>query len=376
MQGPSSMVFYLDYLVGTTKGSTATGTAYFDARTGPINDEFYPSGTVPSENPTSTIGTINVAKAIGVAHTPLRPGSISGTILEETPGSTTFYDDGNGTLILSATTYVATGTVVYGTGIFTFTPASGKTISANGLTVSYDYDTEANDDVPAIDLQLTAATIQAEVRKLRARWSMEAAQNLEKLHGINAESELVGVLAEVIKASIDRRIVNDIYAFANAGSVQWDKAAPAGVPYAEHKLTLIDALIQNSTQVYRATKRAKTNWVLCGTDICNVIESLPMFKADADGLRASSATGARKIGMLQNRWVIIEDPFFPSDRWLTGYRGESFLDSGYVYAPYIPLVTTQTIYLDDFMGRKGAMTQFGVKSTNSNMFATGQILNV
>jgi hypothetical protein len=106
-----------------------------------------------------------------------------------------------------------------------------------------------------------------------------------------------------------------------------------------------------------------------------VLESLPQFKADTDGLRASSATGARKIGMLQNRWLIIEDPFFPSDKWLTGYKGESFLDAGYVYAPYIPMTTTQTVYLDDFMGRKGAMTQFGVKSINNLMFATGQVLN-
>jgi hypothetical protein len=245
MQGPSSLVFYLDFITSLAKGGSPTATAgsvYFDARSGPVNDEFYPSGTVPSETMTWTNLGSGAARTNNVVFFPVRPGSISGTATDEASASQTFYDDGNGILIVSSAASITAGASInYATGQISMTPTTGSTEPATWV-LSYDYDTEASTQIPGIDLQLTASTLVAEVRKLKANWSMEAAQNLEKIHGINAEGELIGVLAEVIKATIDRRIINDIYAFAGAGNVQWDRTAPVGVPYAEHRvLTLMAA---------------------------------------------------------------------------------------------------------------------------------------
>jgi hypothetical protein len=243
------------------------------------------------------------------------------------------------------------------------------------ITVTYEYDTEANADIPQIDLQLTSAPVVALVRKLRSRWSLESAQNLNALHGIDAEAELVGVMAEVVKLEIDREVINDVFNYAQAGNVQWDKAVPAGISYTEHKLSYVDALIQNSNQVFAATSRGQTNWMVCGIGVCNVIESLPTFSPDAGALSTQSNTGVVKIGTLNNRWTVYKDPFLPTAKWVTGFKGGQFLDAGYVYSPYIPLYTTPTVILDDFMGRKGIGTQYGKKAINSRFYATGEVLN-
>lgn len=176
MQGPSSMVFYLDFITSLAKGGSPTATAgatYFDARSGPVNDEFYPSGTVPSETVTwPTPSGITTATNGQLAFFPVRPGSVSGTLTHEA-GTVTFYDDGNGNNVLASTTNISASTINYATGVISMDPvaATDEPISA---VVSYDYDTEASTQIPGIDLQLTASTIVAEVRKLKANWSIEA----------------------------------------------------------------------------------------------------------------------------------------------------------------------------------------------------------
>ena len=195
------------------------------------------------------------------------------------------------------------------------------------------------------------------------------------MHGLDAEAELVGVLAEVIKYEIDRQVINDLFNFAGSGNVLWDKATPANISYAEHKLTLADAFIQGSQLIYSATKRGQANFAVMGTSVANVIESHPQFKPEPNAYNTASNTGVIKMGTFLGRFTMYKDPFFPAAKWVLGFKGSSFLDSGYVYAPYIPLVTTPTIVLDDFLGRKGAMTQYGIKAINNKMYSTGEVLN-
>lgn len=165
-------------------------------------------------------------------------------------------------------------------------------------------------------------------------------------------------MAEVIKLELDREIINDLYNFAQAGSVTWDKSVPPGVSYTEHKLSIIDAMISANNLVYAATKRAQTNWVVAGIQVCDVIESLPTFVPVPGSMGTQSNTGVIKTGTLNNRWAVYKDPFLTTNKWIQGFKGASFLDTGYVYAPYIPLYTTPTIILDDFIGRKGIGTQY------------------
>lgn len=379
MPGPVSMVFFLDYILGTTKGNQSAGTVAFDSRTGPINTEFYSQGIVPSESKTFSAPGAGAAATVTLAYTPVRPGTLSGSVTFASGATTvTFTDDGNGGIIFSTGSTngdPANSSITYSSGVLVLDAAGGQSIDANSITVSYEFDTEASDQIPQVDLQITSAPIVAMTRKLRSRYSLEAAQNLNALHGIDADSELTGIVAELIKHEQDRQIINQLYNFAQAGNVTWDKAVPAGIDWVTHKLTLVDAFAKASNYIYSATKRGNANWAVVGMNWADVIETLPSFTPLPGALGAQQNTGVVKIGTLNNRWTIYKDPYLPADRVLLGYKGSSMMDTGYIFSPYIPLYTTPTVILDDFISRKGTATQYGVKPVNSNFYATLQMLN-
>lgn len=373
MSGPTSLVFYLDYILGSTKGNQASGSTFFSSRTGPVNSEYYSGGTVPQLSLVNTNADPTVVSSGAfTGPLPIKPGTFSGTVTVSS-STVAFADDGNGYLIGTGVTAGSNSTINYTTGAISLDVASAATAST--MVVTYDFDSETSSSIPMIDLQLTSSSVTAEVRKLKANWSLEASQNLQALHGMDAEAELVGVLAEVIKYEIDRQVINDLYNFAGAGSVVWDKATPANISYAEHKLTLADAFIQGSQLIYSATKRGQGNFAVIGTSVANVIESHPQFKPESGAFDTQSNTGIVKMGNFLGRFTLYKDPNFPVDKWVMGYKGNNFMDAGYAYCPYVPLITTPTVVLDDFLGRKGAMTQYGVKTINNKMYSTGQIIN-
>jgi hypothetical protein len=234
--------------------------------------------------------------------------------------------------------------------------------------VTYYYNSEGSPNIPIVDFNLSSVPVSATPHKLRARWSVEASTNLKALHGMDAESELVALLAEKIRWDIDRRIISDLFTIASAGSVSWNKPAPAAVSYNDHKQTFIDALIEASNLIFRATRRGTGNFVVCGTNVANVIESLYGFRP-----QAVAGNGVVFIGTLQGRWSIYKDPYMDSDTFLVGWKGNSFLEAGYVFAPYVPLYTTPTYVLDDMLNRKGMMSQYGVKAINGDFYATGTV---
>lgn len=374
MAGPTSIIFYLDFVFGTNKGRTLAGSSAFDAVAGPANTKSYTSDDVPQES----LGTgdgVAVAFPGNLQFTPVRPGTVAITFV--IAGVTfTAVDNGSGTLV---GTSVAAGSVVnYASGAITLITTVAPDAGTNVLA-TYRYDTEANENIVQVDLQLTSSPVNARSRKLRARWSLESAQNLNALHGLDAEAELVGVQAELIKFEIDREIIEDLYNTALAGSVSWPKTVPAGISFTEHKLSFIDALIEGSNLIYRATRRGQANFLVVSTGVSNVIESQPTFVPIPGALQTPGTTGIIKIGTLNNRWTVYKDPFLGEglsnpDVFLIGYKGSSFLEAGYVYAPYIPLYTTPTIVLDDFIGRKGMATQYGKRVVNARFYATGNIV--
>lgn len=368
MAGPVSMVFYMDMLFGDTKGNITGGTSAFDSRTGPANTEYYSQNVVPQE--TLTEDNDNVSHTL--SKTPVKPGTVRASLTHST-GASVIGDDGNGGWIfLSGTALTALGGAInYTTGVITITAT--ETISA--ATATYRYDTEANDNVMQVDMQLASAPVVAEVRKMRIRWSLEAAQNLNALFGLDAEAELVSAMSELIKHEMDRQVINELYNFASGGTVTWDKTLPPAVSWEDHKKSFKDALIAANNLVFGKTRRVQTNWIVAGIDVCSIMESHPEFKAAPGALDTQAQSGVIQVGTMCDRWKVYKDPYFPSTKWLQGYKGGQFLDAGYVLAPYIPLYTTPTVVLDDFMGRKGAATQYGTKAVNSLYYVTGSVLN-
>lgn len=350
MMGPVSLIFFLKYLYGTSKGSTSAGTAMFEN-----TDRNYTSETIEGEVVGTGDGGTQVYNGF-LAFPPVRTGT-----LKITDGTETFTDNGAGVLTGSA---AGTGTINYSTGAFAL-DFNANVGNGTSITASYEYDSENHQNIPQVDLQLTSSPVVATKRKLRARWSMESAQNLQRLQGIDAEAELTAVLAEEIKFEIDLEVINTLFTSATVYAVTtFYNTPPTGVSYNDHKLTIIDKFIEASNQIFTRTKRATANWAVLGEKLSNVVESLPGFKpAEPNG-----QAGIILIGVLNGRWAIYKNPYFGVNDGLIGYKGTSFLDTGYVFAPYVPLYLTPTIVLDDFQARKGFGTQYGRKMIDNSFY--------
>ena len=362
MSGPISLVFYLDFTYGNSKGSINKGDLAFSSLTGPASNASYTSETIDVEAVATTDG-VNTHFETNLAWLPIRAGTVV-----MTDGTLTLTDNGAGVLVSSPAG--ASGTVDYNSGRVTIDyvalPAAGLPI-----TVTYEFDMEANQNLPQIDLRLTSTPVTARPRKLRARWSLEASQNLQALHGLDAEAELVAVIAEEIKREIDRTILNDLFNGAIGGSGAFDRKVPDGISFTEHKLSFIDTIVEMSNEIFRVTQRAHANWLVTGMQGASIIETLPTFKAEPV---PAGVTGPVRIGVLNGRWAVYKDPQMAVERFLVGYKGGTFLDAGYVYAPFIPLYATPTVLLDDFLGRKGLATRFGKKFINGRYYSKGTII--
>lgn len=367
MDGPVGLVFFFDLIYGSNKGSIAAGTPMFSSLTGHPGDDFY-SGPEIRDEALGT-GTGAVALYAGtLAYTPVVQGSVL-----ITDGTQVVRDNGQGQLVGDINP-AGTNTVNYSTGAFSVTFAA-NVASGTAVTADYEYDNEANSQVPEVDFQLTSAPVVAKINKLRTRYSLEAAQNLKALHGLSAETELVVALAQELRFEIDRNVIKDVNSFAQATAVTWPLAPGMGLSWTEHKLSFVDILIRGSNNIFQLVRRGQPNWVTCGLEVSSVIESLPGFKA-SDAMQ--SPNGVIFAGTLAGRWRIYKDPYNIDNtqtqkNFLIGYKGSTFLDAGYVYAPYIPFYTTPTVVLDDFIARKGMATQWGKRKINGRFYCRGTV---
>jgi hypothetical protein len=252
--------------------------------------------------------------------------------------------------------------------------------------------------IPEIDIKIEAIAVVANTRKLRAKWSPELAQDLNAYHSLDAEVELTQILSEQIALEIDREILNDLLTQGNAANYYWSRAPGKFVnketgaevnasnslapgpsfrgTVREWYETLIETIIDVGNQVHRKTLRGSANFVVVGPDVATILEASvfykPSYTLDGDGQVSSPMVlGAEKTGTLSNRFTVYKDPYFPRNKVLVGYKGGSYLETGYVYAPYVPLIVTPTIFApEDFTPRKGVMTRYGKKMVRSDFYGT------
>lgn len=371
MSGPTSMVFFLNYVYGTTKGGTTAGTALFENP-----DAAYSSETIDGEGFGGATVTANTQITATLSFTPIQPGTV---ILTATTagGSVTVTDDGAGALVGDVGSGGAM-TIDYATGAIDFSFDTNTTAQA---VATYDYNLELQSDIPQVDLILSQAPVVAKERKLRTRWSFEAAQDLKAVHGLDAEAELTAETTTELRFEIDLQIINALWSVAidgvGGGHVPiWSKNPPVGVSFQDHKQTLIDLLVAGSAAVNRITGRANPNWIVAGYNVTNILETLPNFQADPAA--SFMGRGIRRIGSV-GRWDVYLNPAMDQlsggsqSHYLIGFKGDSFLHSGYVYAPYVPLFTTPTVSLDDFMIRKGFASRYATRVINSDFYLKGYI---
>jgi hypothetical protein len=226
-----------------------------------------------------------------------------------------------------------------------------------------------------LTLRFSSVTVVTETRKMRAHWTPELAQDLEAYHSIDAEAELTALLSEEVAAEIDREIIIDLIQGAMFRS-RWDYAGLANNTsffgtQKDWNQTLVTRINEVSAQIHKATLRGGANWVICSAEAGAVFDDLEYFHVDGSASAESEKynLGVEKIGSLGNRYVVYKDPYLPSSIVLLGHKGNTFLEAGYIYAPYIPLQLTATIYdPNDFTPRKGIMTRYGKKMVNNRFY--------
>lgn len=366
LPGPSGLIFYYDAVAGVTKGSINKGDKLFDSKLGPEQSYHYTDEVV--ENESLGTGTGATAQFTGnLSYSPVRPGTIS-----VTDGSQVATDDGAGNLI-GDINGGGNNTINYATGAYDVTFAANPD-SGDAITGTYEYNMEANDSIPEIEIQLVSAPVVARPNKFRARWSMEAEQDLLATHGMVAETEFVTLMSNRIAQEINQKIIRHLRAIAfNASSpVTFDVNPPTGVSYKDHKEILVDTFVELSNTIFQQTQRIEGTWLIVSVEVANIIETLaPHFVKTP---QSSSVSGIRKIGRLGD-WDVYKDPSYPANEFLMGHKGGNFLDTGYVHAVYQGLVSTPSITLDDFITRKGMMSRTAQKVVNENFYARGFIFD-
>ena len=229
-----------------------------------------------------------------------------------------------------------------------------------------------------VSFELDSVTISVTERKLRAQWSPEMAQDVSAFHNIDAEAELTAILSEEIAAEIDREILRDLRKAA-AWRLRWDwngwKRAASGGGFNAYtqkdwNQTLITAINQISAQIFKSTLRGGANWIVCSAEVSAIFDDLQYFHvSNANPEEDQYNMGIEKIGTLQGRYKVYRDPYFPANKVLIGHKGSSMLDTGYVYAPYVPLQLTPTMYNPfTFAPIKGIMTRYATKVLNNRFY--------
>ena len=266
-----------------------------------------------------------------------------------------------------------------------------------------NFDTDPAPAIPEIDIKIESIAVTAQTRKLRARWSPELAQDLNAYHSLDAEVELTQILSEQIALELDREILNDLVTgaktnffwsrspgnFVNKRSglaVSRGSTLRPGPAFTgtvrEWYETLVETIIDVANEIHRLTLRGSANFVVVSPEVATIFEASvlyrPSYSIDGDGqVGAPMTLGAEKVGTLSNRFTVYKDPYFPRNKILVGFKGGSYLETGYVYAPYVPLIVTPTIFApEDFTPRKGVMTRYGKKMVRSDFYGTVTVMDL
>jgi len=391
MSGPFGAIFYYDVKYGKSKGQAVKDQSQYDQFDRHYSSEFIDREMIGAGDGVN-YGGAGMALAATLMWIPVRPldatWNKSCVIQELDPAGAVIQqatDNGAGAF----TGAVLSGTINYSTGDianfkFTNAPAMGNTIKA-----SYWYNSEANPLLPEGYLDLTMVPIKADTSKYKFRISSEAMDDFRTLHGMDAEAELTDVLAQQMALQIDRATLMDMYAGATALALAFNFTVPAGMEELQHIRRVLTIMAKVSADVYLNSMRGPANFSVFGPQIAARIQQLqnhgdfaPVFSNDywqGDSSQVVPASlgltttnfGVRKIGTLQNKWVCYQDPYFPEDKMLLGYKGPGWLHAGYGYCPYIPADISAVFYNPEDMSLvKGMRTRYARKMLRSGFYGT------
>jgi len=406
MNLPSGLVFYLDFKYGTGgQTKTLNGNMYGNVSTAndkmtvdeEVSGGLYGAGSfgysinsasvaVEEEAGSATSASLNYQADLDPADYYTITKTLSAGF--DTKGVRAFR-------ILSASTDVTLPeyTTVSGNDV-TFVVAKSSTSVDTSLTGSVLYHLQPQDnsrgdfednpagsiDIPEINVELASEAIVAKTRKLKAQWTPEFAQDLNAYHSIDAEAELTSLLSEYISMEIDLEILDMLIQDAvtterwsassnktwDATTSTWSTSAVDGGGFYNSQgqwfQTLGTKIQKVSNKIHQKTLRGGANFLVCSPTVATILESIPGYAANTDGDKMDFAFGVQKVGQLNGRYKVYKNPYMTENSILLGYRGSQFLETGAVYAPYVPLIMTPLVYdPNTFTPRKGIMTRYAKK---------------
>jgi hypothetical protein len=405
MNLPSGLVFYLDFKYGNDRlDKSANGNMYGNVSTAEskIGVDVDPSGglygggsfgyslnTASIELTSKATGSASSASlgynadldpaeffTVSVATSDLSGGDFKGVrafrILDDNGGDITTHPEltdvvGSNVVFVCSGSAISTATVT-GDVKYHKQPADNsrgdfEDTSANSITI------------PEINVELRSEAVVAKTRKLKAQWTPEFAQDLNAYHSVDAEAELTSLLSEYISMEIDLEILDMLIQDARTtekwsaeNNKQWNGSAWSNASSDFYNTqgqwfqTLGTKIQKVSNKIHQKTLRGGANFLVCSPSVATILESIPGYAADTDGDQMDFAMGVQKVGQLNSRYRVYKNPYMTENTILVGFRGSQFLETGAVYAPYVPLIMTPLVYdPTNFTPRKGIMTRYAKK---------------
>jgi len=421
MNLPSGLIFFLDFKYGTTQAgnpefsgkSLFGGTGNTFGRTDSAVNGLYGSGRYgysvnDATDSSAALSVPTTASYAEIGYDTAISASASDKLRKISIATSSLSQAGNGADLEAVSSFVLTHATAFtqynhltavsaSAGgeyvVFYVKEGASAVTSSIGYTVAYsvqpsDYnrgdfeDQSANGttitplDIPEIDLELKSEAIVAKTRKLKAVWTPELAQDLNAYHSIDAEAELTSMLSDYISLEIDLEILDMLksnaltteYWSTNVGEElvngAWSNIGGASNAYTKNAWfqTLGVKLNKVSNKIHQLTLRGGANFIVASPDVCTILESIPGFVVNADKDAMQFAAGVTAVGSMSNRYTVYKNPYMTSNEILMGYRGNNFLETGAVYAPYVPLIMTPLVYdPQNFTPRRGVMTRYAKK---------------
>ena len=299
----------------------------------------------------------------------MRPKYVSGGAL----GADAFYNEAD-TDFAGAGTHAGTNPAVLNdTTPGTYTSGTGMATAAAEVL-----GTDTNPAFAEMGFEIEKVTVEAKSRALKAKYSVELAQDLKAIHGLDAETELSNILSSEILAEINREVIRSIYTTAKVGADVGTAAAGVfdldvdsnGRWSVEKFKGLLFQIERDANAVAKATRRGKANFIICSSDVASALAMagvLDYAPALSTNLQVDD-TGNTFAGVLQGRYKVYVDPYATGDFYVVGYKGASAYDAGLFYAPYVPLQMYKAVDDTSFQPKIGFKTRYGLVA---NPFAEG-----
>lgn len=353
-------VRYLKYVYESNKGKTTAGDLVSSAYKFEGGNFDYSSDMVTGE-------AVGASGETTYSHTlpwkPVKPKTVSVKV-----GILEFRDNGEGVITGAGLT---SGTINYSTGALALTFASA---TADEVTVDYEYiTTELNPSVPEIKTEIAIQAITAKSRKLKTAYAFDAAFDLQGDYAFNIDEETTAYFSAEIAHEIDGEIMADLMTLAKAQATKitdFNQIAPTGVSQADHDDSFFNSIIEGGNLIFKRLRRGRASFIVAGVNVCNTIESMRKFVS-----AGFDATGPHIVGTL-NGIVVIKNPFYNDDEYMLGYKGATTFDTGYVYAPYMPVTVIDTIRESNFDFGKGFVTAYGKVAINGACYVYGKVTRV